>query len=101
MNEKILIQRCRECGFICEASMVCYRCRKNDLEPLVELNQFEKIIKLIRLVHGNMDNLIAEFAKDSICEINCPIARTCPQLAAESADAVEYCRIQLQNWYTK
>ena len=98
---KTIISKCKDCGHISANKLVCYRCRKNDLEILVDLEKVEKLNMLIQLVHGNMDNLIAEFAKDSICELNCPIARTCPQLAAESADAVEYCRIQLQNWYTK
>lgn len=101
MRGRNIVAKCKECGHICDSLHVCYRCRKGNLELLVDLEKFEKLQTIIQLVYGNEDNLIADFAKDSICEINCPIARTCPQFAAESADAVEYCRIQLQNWYTK
>jgi predicted P-loop ATPase/GTPase len=98
---KTIVTKCNDCGHISGNKSVCYRCRKNDVTVIADLDRIEKTQLLIKHIHGNIFNMIAEFAKDSICEFNCPAANSCPQLAAESPDAVDYCTEQLQKWFEK
>lgn len=95
------VYECKHCERVTTNRFCCDYCRHDQLEIVVDTEQFDKLKELVVLVHGNLDNLIEEAAKDSICEIHCPGSKECDQLAHNSPDSVEYCETFLKRWFGK